>query len=81
VKLYTDKNEEPFLSNRKLMEETYRSDFLPTYLFLTPEGKEIARLPRLISVIPSPSDFVEAFRKTLDATTGAAPNRPETAKD
>lgn len=81
VKLYTDRNQEPYLTNRKLMEETYRSDFLPTYLFLTAEGKEIARLPRLVSVIPSEADFVDAMRKTLEAMAGTAPVRPDTAKD
>lgn len=81
MKLYTDRNEEPYLTNRKLMEETYGSDFLPTYIFLTPDGKEIARLPRLISVVPSETDFVEAMRKTLEAVAGATDAPHDPAKD
>jgi hypothetical protein len=74
VKLYTDRDAEPYLSNKKLMLETYKSNVLPTYIFLTPEGKEIRRLPKRLSVTPSKREFLDAFRETLRRTTGRGPD-------
>jgi thiol:disulfide interchange protein DsbD len=42
VKLFTDRNEEPYISNKKLQEEKFGSIELPLYVILTPEGEFIA---------------------------------------
>lgn len=41
---------------------------LPTYIFLTPGGREVGRLPELKTVLPSPSKFVEMLDRTLAET-------------
>lgn len=39
VKLYTDRFEEPYISNKKLQEEKFGSIELPMYAIITPDGK------------------------------------------
>lgn len=39
VKLYTDRDKEPFISNKKLQESAYGSIELPLYVILTPNGE------------------------------------------
>ena len=41
VKLYTDKREEPYISNKKLQETQYNSIELPLYVIISPDGKFI----------------------------------------
>ena len=41
VKLYTDRREEPYLSNKKLQETQYGSVELPLYVLLSPDGEFI----------------------------------------
>lgn len=41
VKLYTDRFEEPYISNKKLQEEKFGSIELPMYVILSPDGKTL----------------------------------------
>ncbi|MGE5479212.1 MAG: cytochrome c biogenesis protein CcdA [Chloroflexota bacterium] len=41
VKLYTDRNMEPYISNKKLQESKYGSIELPLYVIMTADGKTI----------------------------------------
>jgi hypothetical protein len=64
LKLYTDRRTEDNVKNKKIKEEVYKSNWLPLYVFLTPDGKEVARLPKsLEDPLPSAQDFIEALRK------------------
>jgi thiol:disulfide interchange protein DsbD len=42
VRLYTDRLEEPYLSNKKYQEEKFGSIELPLYVILTPDGEVVA---------------------------------------
>jgi hypothetical protein len=42
VKLTTDVNEEPYISNKKLQLEKFNSVALPLYVILSPDGKVIS---------------------------------------
>jgi hypothetical protein len=64
MKLYTDRRTPDNVKNKKIKEETYKTNWLPLYVFLTPDGKEVARLPKdLDAPIPTPKDFIEALQK------------------
>lgn len=65
VKLYTDRETEPYLRNRRLRDDRFQSNLLPLYVFLTPGGREVARLPRIDSPLPSKTEFLEALSRTL----------------
>jgi hypothetical protein len=41
VKLYTDKKEEPYLSNKKFQEAKYGSIELPLYIIISADGEHI----------------------------------------
>lgn len=42
VRLYTDRNEEPYLSNKKLQQDKFGSIELPLYVIITPDEEMIA---------------------------------------
>ncbi|HRS02710.1 MAG TPA: DUF255 domain-containing protein, partial [Bacteroidota bacterium] len=42
VKLFTDRNEEPYLSNKKFQQQKFGSIELPLYVILKPTGEVIA---------------------------------------
>lgn len=41
VKLYTDRKEEPYISNKKLQESLYGSIELPLYVIVSPDGEHV----------------------------------------
>ena len=41
VKLYTDRKEEPYVSNKKLQESLYGSIELPLYVIVSPDGEHV----------------------------------------
>ncbi len=63
VKLFTDRDEEPYLSNKKLQEERFGSIELPLYVILTPEGEFIATN----TFTRDENLFLEFLNKGLDA--------------
>ena len=65
IRLWTDRGAEEKKKNRKLLNDVYKFEGLPLYVFLTPDGREVARLPSsLESALPSMREFLDAFRKT-----------------
>jgi thiol:disulfide interchange protein DsbD len=41
VQLFTDRRKEPYISNKKLQQETYGSIELPLYVIISPDGKHV----------------------------------------
>ncbi|MPN23041.1 hypothetical protein SDC9_170426 [bioreactor metagenome] len=41
VKLFTDRRNEPYISNKKMQEEMYGSIELPLYVIISPNGEHI----------------------------------------
>lgn len=69
IRLYTDRKTEDNKHNRKILNEVYKFNGLPLYVFLTPDGKEVARLPMNVTdTLPSVKDFLDAFEKTTLAS-------------
>lgn len=79
VRLYTDRQTADNIRNRDFQLKRFGTAALPLYVFLTPEGREITRLPK--AGLPGAQDFLTAFKRTLEETTGAAPARPDGAND
>ncbi len=63
VKLFTDRNKEPYISNQKLQQEKFGSIELPLYVLLTPNGEFIASN----SFTRDQTQFLEFLDKGLDA--------------
>jgi len=61
VKLYTDKKEEPYISNRKLQEKLYSSIELPLYVIISPDGTHLGTK----TFTRSQEEFVEFLEKGL----------------
>jgi thiol:disulfide interchange protein DsbD len=63
VKLFTDRREEPYLSNKKFQEERFGSIELPLYVILTPDGELIGTK----SFTRNEEEFSDFLQKGLDA--------------
>ncbi len=63
VKLFTDRNEEPYLTNKKMQEEKFGSIELPLYVLLTPDGEFISSN----SFTRDEAQFLEFLDKGLNA--------------
>lgn len=75
IKLYTDRKTDDNVRNRKILNEVYKYNGLPLYVFLTPDGKEVARLPKSVTdTLPSVQDFVQAFRQAEEKTLSLSGN-------
>jgi hypothetical protein len=69
IRLWTDQRANAG-ENERIKNEIYDYKGLPLYIFLTRDGKEAARLPSsLTNALPSARDFLDAFHKTLQAST------------
>lgn len=68
VRLETMRRTDEARRNLAILRERYRHGGVPLYVFLTPEGREVERLPK--SGEPSLAEFLEAFQKTWEASAG-----------
>jgi thiol:disulfide interchange protein len=64
IRLWTDRQTAEDKKNQKLLLNTFKFNGLPLYVFMTPDGKEVARLPKSVKdALPTAAQFIEAFQK------------------